>query len=356
MNTPATTPQFANLRQAAPTAPKAKGADKLWSIKEILNESSRKPGYCPHVDEPQEPAWHRGSRAEVEARAEAWHQQAKTADGKRVRSTSPGLACAVISLPRRRMEGWPAYRDDTIAFFVRTYSNRVAGIVEHIDEAHPHLHIYLVPRDAEGFGVVHPGYAASRAARRLPGNHVTLAFNGAMSAWQDDFHAAVSSRHGLERLGPKRMRMERTEWTRNAAAEKAVKAKLDAADIGTTEVIKAAKLRAGALAQDRAAIDAARADLAQQTEELKAVAGTINAASGKLGEREKALKGAALAVRSREERLAGTDVARLDAEIQRLTAELARATAALGDESVRRQFREEASAGTPFEMKAPKRS
>jgi len=191
--------QFANLEQFALKAPKPKeGNDRIWSVGEVLNEANRKPGNSRHVERAEKPTWHFGSKEQVESRASAWHEQAREGSGKtrrRLRRTSPSVACAVVSM------------------------KRVVGAVQHLDEAHPHLHVYLVALDGEGFGVVHPGYAASRLARIADGNHVGTTYRAAMRLWQDDFHAACGVPFGLRRLGPERPRLSRTEWvaTKKAA-------------------------------------------------------------------------------------------------------------------------------------------
>lgn len=213
-----TYPQFANLRYAAPRAPKKKtGSERAWSVADLLNEADRVPSASAHVQTPLLPAWKIGSAEGVKSRATQWHLQARQSDGKRARADSPCLACAVISLPAARKDDWPAYRDDAIRFFRDRLEERVVGAVEHLDEPHPHLHIYLVPRDGEGFGIVHPGYGASRR-RRKTDNKVGTAYRQAMSAWQDAVHEGLGKKYGLERFGPRRRRMQREEWSRSTAA------------------------------------------------------------------------------------------------------------------------------------------
>lgn len=203
-------PGFANLRHIAPTAVRStKSKDKSWSIAETLAEADRLSANCPHVSTPHVPKWLIGSRLEVEGRAAAWHSQARQANGKKWRKTSPSLACAVLSFPRQRLQDWPKYRNDALTYFRAKLGDRVVGAVEHLDESHPHLHVYLVPLNDEPFGIVHPGYASSREARKQSGNLVTKSYKRAMVRWQDDIYGGLNRHHGLTRVGPQRTRQSR---------------------------------------------------------------------------------------------------------------------------------------------------
>lgn len=144
-------PQFANLLHAAQRAPKKRpGSERAWSVDDLLKEADRVPAASAHVRTPLPPTWMIGSAQAVKSRAMRWHAQAQQSNGKRARVDSPCLACAVISLPAERKDDWPAYRDDAIRFFEAELEERVVGVVEHLDEPHPHLHIYLVQRAANG--------------------------------------------------------------------------------------------------------------------------------------------------------------------------------------------------------------
>lgn len=239
--------QFANLRHIAPTAPKSRTGDAAWSIAKTLREADRVPSACRHVPSPLPPHWILGSRVGVGVQASAWHLQARQSNGKAWPKTSPALACAVISFPRQRMKDWVAYRNDTVAHFSATYGRRLVGAVEHLDEAHPHLHIYLVPLPGEDFGAVQPEYGASRAARKLPGNRVRTAYNQAMQAWQDALHAGLGHAHGLTRVGPKRARMTRAALRLLKVAKKEADRVLAAAEAEARAIVVKAQRQAAAV-------------------------------------------------------------------------------------------------------------
>ena len=93
----------------------------------------------------------------------------------------------------------------------------------HLDESHPHLHIYTVDPDARRLV---PGWQAKRAANAggSSGKEANAAYRTAMQQWQDALYNDVGRYHGLDRLGPKRQRLTRPEY------RAAKKERLEAAD------------------------------------------------------------------------------------------------------------------------------
>lgn len=192
-----------------------------WSASDILAEAARKEGHCGHVANPLPPTLVYGIPLDqVEAKAATWSASRTVAvklkngaviDRKRP-SNMPILASGVISLPRDRMDEWPAYRDHAIEELKKKHGDRFLSAVEHLDENHPHFHFYLVPLIGEDFGAVHDGYAASRAARSEPDNKIRTAFQNAMRGWQDWIQEAIAAPFGLARIGPARARLKHNEW------------------------------------------------------------------------------------------------------------------------------------------------
>jgi len=206
-----------------------------WSAQDIASEAMRIDGHCEHVEHPEPPRVIYGVDALAAAdQAMAWGDQAKTTTGKgterALQRNAPVMACGVVSWPRERMDEWPAYRDATVDALKDRYGDRLRSVVEHLDERHPHVHFYVVPRPGESFGAVHEGYAASREARKTPENKIRTAYQDAMKRWQDWLHAATGVRFGLERIGPARERRERDEHMRLRALEDAEKAASSARD------------------------------------------------------------------------------------------------------------------------------
>lgn len=192
-----------------------------WSAKDILAEAARLDGHCEHVANPLIPKLIYGAPlAEVEAICDTWAAsikvEVKNKDGtihhRKMRSDAPILASGVISFPKDRIDEWPEFRDNAVKKLQEKHGVRLRSVVEHLDESHPHIHFYLVPKPGEDFGVVHDGYAASRTARSEPGNKIRSAFKDAMKKWQDWVHQAIAEPFGLSRIGPARARLDNDEW------------------------------------------------------------------------------------------------------------------------------------------------
>ena len=228
--------QFGHMNWAARVSLKkqtyrGKGSSKTretgWSAQELADEAERKPGACDHVESPQPPILIYGVMpSQAVAQATAWGDGATEGGEKRrtrLRSTSPVMAGGVISMPRSAEDVWPAYRDAAVEALKERYGERLLSVVEHVDEEHPHVHFYLVPKPGEGFGAVHDGYQARQEERaKGPGAKVKTAYKEAMAAWQDWLYERVSSRFGLARIGPGRERLSREEYMRQKAIAQAV--------------------------------------------------------------------------------------------------------------------------------------
>jgi hypothetical protein len=191
-----------------------------WNNAEILAEAMREPGNCDHVAKPMPPMIYHGSIDEVTeaitAFVDSQKVQVRLKSGevavRKPRSDSPSLAAGVISFPQTRIDEWPAFRDHAIRQLEDRYGERLRCVLEHLDERHPHIHFYLVPRPGESFSAVHDGYEASRDARKKPGNKIRAAFRGAMTIWQDWVQSAICGPFALARLGPGRRRLSRRRW------------------------------------------------------------------------------------------------------------------------------------------------
>lgn len=228
-------------------------SERKWNVSDVLAEADRDPAACRHVEHPEPPNWLHGTRQAVEAAGAAWRAgtQRESKKGPRaVRSDSPWLAAGVVSLPHERRHEWTAFRDDVLTHLEAKYGQRLVAVVEHLDEEHPHLHFYAVPRPGEDFGAVHEGYAAKTAARTAGESGTGLAFVAAMKSFQDAFHDVVGRPWGLARVGPRRERLKRAEWQlRQAEAlASAAAAKVDVAEAKARD----ADLRAAAALRDAA--------------------------------------------------------------------------------------------------------
>jgi FtsZ-binding cell division protein ZapB len=130
------------------------------------------------------------------------------------------------------------WRTDMANFAIKDAKSRgleVLSVVEHLDEAYPHIHVISIPLITEDnprcdAKRCHDGHRASEIARKktlesnsdLPRkeatksavNAGTAAFKQAMQEWQNKVYNDVSVKHGLTRIGPARARLSRSAWVK----------------------------------------------------------------------------------------------------------------------------------------------
>lgn len=245
---------------------------RKWSAREIAAEAMREPDACPHVTQPQPPkVLHGCTPAEAAKLAHEWADAATDAKGRKLRRDGLALLAGVVSLPAEQAEDWPRFREATVAWLKQQYGPRLRSVVEHTDEAHPHLHFYAVPLEGERFEVLHPGRlaAAKKAQQGAKKGAQNAAYKSAMVAWQDDFAAAVAANFGLARLGPGRRRLTRKAWQAEqaqaralAVAKKALAGEVPAAQIDPTAaaiLVAEIKQQKAELRETEQARDAAQA-------------------------------------------------------------------------------------------------
>lgn len=211
---------------------------------------------------------------------------------RKIRADQHTLAAVVASHPAtmdevKASEGTrqavAAWEVATVEWLKETYGDGLVSVVRHVDEAHPHVHAYILPRGPEMRAkALHPGYAAKAeaiAAATAAGEDAKAAnkigdaaYVKAMRQWQDRYAARVGVGAGLTRLGPRRRRLSRAEWQAERAAARAAavaenRARLAAPVIAQAEaaqaeaaaaIAAAAKVRQAATAEREAAEEVAR--------------------------------------------------------------------------------------------------
>jgi hypothetical protein len=229
-----------------------KGNSKSRSVSDIADEAERLDGACPHVANPQPPTILEGIRpsevvALIEQRIAEQNkllrrlrkEQSDRKDGLRtIRSDTHVMIGSVFSFPDPVEDidqaEYLRWRRDVIAFAKADAARNVAevlSIVEHLDEAHPHVHVLAVPicandnmrMDAER---CHEGHREQdRHKDHGWSGSPSRSYKQAMRGWQDRYHAAVGAKHGQARTGPRRRRLDRAAWK---AEQERLKAQKDA--------------------------------------------------------------------------------------------------------------------------------
>ena len=203
-------------------------------------------------------------------RAEQWAAQAKDLRGSKLRQDGLCILAGVVSIGADDLEKWDEYKKAVIADLLAQHGDRLHSVVEHNDEAYPHLHYYIVPKDGEEFNKLHPGLAAKFEAKHAKKNtsEQNIEYKAAMVNFQTNFFERVSRKFGMLRDGPKKERVPRPVWKAQQAA-----AKRDAAMMRETEakcqalMLEALEATAGQTAAERVA---ALAQLKNEMETLRA--------------------------------------------------------------------------------------
>jgi hypothetical protein len=221
--------QFAHISTFS-RKPSSLGKGKAWGVGDIAREAGRDPSHIPHVLNPQPPVQIAGNFpvSDLENELEKFLESksitvnlkgGKTAQRK-VKSDAHVLAASVYSWPEHIDEFSPekaqAFFDDCLKFHAEKIGE-VACAVVHFDEAFPHVHVYTFAANARE---IHPGWKAKNDALKAgeSGPEANAIYKKTMADFQTDFFQSVGLRHGLDRLGPKRQRLSRSEWSERKQA------------------------------------------------------------------------------------------------------------------------------------------
>ncbi|MFC7052508.1 hypothetical protein ACFQI3_07380 [Hansschlegelia quercus] len=191
----------------------------------VVAEAERRPGFCAHVASPLPPQILLGITPTQAAEfAVEQASRARNAASRRIRSIDIVMYAGVVSYPveagkvvRRHGDKaevidplYTAWLKENLVWLAREFGDALVSVVEHLDEAYPHVHFYVQPPLEEGrlrLDRVHRGRRAQVGVTDKSEQGRVYCF--AMSRWLDDYQAAVGASFGHERFGPKRMRTSR---------------------------------------------------------------------------------------------------------------------------------------------------
>lgn len=186
---------------------------KQNDISGIIGEASCTPGFCPHVEKVQAPTILKGDLQKLQDRLvyDAEHYKKKSKDGKekKIRHDANILVAGVFSYPDSTAQrGDPAFEkwlELSMKFIAEEYGEQLHTAVLHLDESHPHIHFYVIPKDYEMSNACRGDKASKETNSKLEAKK-------AMQAYQDAYYEGVSMLCGHTRLGPRRQRLTRPEW------------------------------------------------------------------------------------------------------------------------------------------------
>ncbi|WP_449046027.1 plasmid recombination protein [Paracoccus versutus] len=268
-----------------------KGNSKSRSVSEVADEAERLDGACPHVGNPQPPTILEGIRpSEVVALIEQRIAEQNTLlrrlrkeqpDRKEalrgIRSDTHVLIGSVFSFPDpvEKMDHaeYLRWRKDVIAFAKDDAARNAAevlSIVEHRDEAHPHVHVLAVPLCADDN--MRMDAKRCHEGHREQDRHKDNGWSGspsrsykqAMRGWQDRYHAEVGAKHGQARTGPRRRRLDRAAW-------KAEQERLKAQKEAEIAILRAEEARRLADKEERRLNETMQDTAARRLQEAEAV-------------------------------------------------------------------------------------
>ena len=196
---------------------KYKKESKGRSVREIIAEAKRENGNCPHVENPEDPKLLYGvDLDQVEKLAYEYHENTKIQDKngkeKKLRSDANILLAGVISLSRDNIEIWEEYKNDSIQYLKNKYGKNLISVIEHTDEANPHIHFYCIQNTGRKFDLIHDGKKALFENKDKIKHEQNVAYIEAMRNLQEDFWKVVSKNFGLTKDGPKRARLSRSDY------------------------------------------------------------------------------------------------------------------------------------------------
>ncbi|MGL5164790.1 MAG: plasmid recombination protein [Afipia sp.] len=205
------------------------------SMFDIRDEMIRMPHACSHVAESLPPLVLFGMKPEdtfVLTNERAGHAIDKRA--RKLRCDAPVVIAGVASWPKpvvdvkndpekKRYQQW---REETLAWLKRRWGDDLKTVLQHLDEAYPHLHFIVVPKLSPDcrlrISSIHPGHRAAEKTAEAggTGRDQKKAYKEAMAALQDGYYERVSVRFGILRTGPRRQRLTRAEWTEKKASSR----------------------------------------------------------------------------------------------------------------------------------------
>jgi hypothetical protein len=288
--------QFLHVEAYARKAGKGKAGGH--SIRSIIAEADREPGnFDARILEPRPPELLFGcSLPEVEALATTWGDESKDAIGRGLRKDGHCLLAGVISAPdEMSAEDWEGMKLDAVDWLNR--DGRLVSVVEHVDEAHRHIHFFKIPAAGARFETIHPGRAAALKSKAVGGGikDQHRAYCEAMRSLQDDFFEKLGARYGLARLGPKKRRLTRSAWHHDQAAAAAAGKAMAMAERQMAEARAAMAEASGAKVEIVEAMAAAVASLDKAKAEAMGHAATAKAEAKALAVAAKAEREAASA-------------------------------------------------------------
>ncbi|MBN9886660.1 plasmid recombination protein [Salipiger abyssi] len=212
------------------------------SVGQVLAEAARAPEFSLHVQAPKDPRIIFGVapaavRQQHDEMLNSGGVEVRLKDGRTAQRAvrkdrhtmltcvaSYPLLCEQVASDSEAKERYDDWVRRTIDWLSAMYGDRLVSAVEHTDEAHPHVHAFILPLHDPACSArdLNPAWQAktkAEAAAREGGHSDREAVKQGNAAYrskarevQDDYHQRVGVPCGLTRIGPARERLSRAQW------------------------------------------------------------------------------------------------------------------------------------------------
>jgi len=276
-----------------------KSKDKAWTASDIASEARRDKEHSKHVENAADPIALIGDLTTLEQQLDDYLKSNKITAKNGVEREARQDAHVMIS----NVYSWPEHVDyydekrldqfvkDCLKFHEKEFGKCDAAVL-HLDEEFPHVHAYTFDKSAKD---LHPGEVAKKEAkaRGESSKEANKAYRSAMSDFQERFYQSVGKKNGLDRLGPKRQRIPRSEWReqKNERVARGDRIRELESEIEQQQIeAKALDAKNRALSDLNAKHEQSTAQLQKEAENAKKTALTAAEVVKKAQEKEKTLK------------------------------------------------------------------